>query len=223
MLDPQLTVANVVLDHSECAAVFQRHRIDFCCRGHLSVEAACAERKLDTAAVLKDLEGAIASRREAPSDDPRELSTAALVQRIVSTHHEYLRRAMPFVGALAQKVARVHGDHNPKLRTLNECVGSLIGELGPHLDSEEQSLFPALTAAQPDVARAKAELGTMHQEHLAVGALLEQIRVATEDFSLPDWACNSYRTLFAELAQMEADILRHVHLENHVLMPRFAN
>ena len=30
------------------------------------------------------------------------------------------------------------------------------------------------------------------------------------------------RTLFAELEQLERDILTHVHLENHVLMPRFA-
>jgi regulator of cell morphogenesis and NO signaling len=41
MIDPQRTVASVVLDHSECAAVFQRHRIDYCCRGNLSVAAAC--------------------------------------------------------------------------------------------------------------------------------------------------------------------------------------
>ena len=55
-----------------------------------------------------------------------------------------------------------------------------------------------------------------------VGALLEQIRDVTEGFEMPGWACTSYRTLFSELEQMEGDIHRHVHLENHVLMPRFA-
>jgi regulator of cell morphogenesis and NO signaling len=38
----------------------------------------------------------------------------------------------------------------------------------------------------------------------------------------PEWACTSYRTLLSELAALEGDVLRHVHLENHVLMPRFA-
>jgi len=48
------------------------------------------------------------------------------------------------------------------------------------------------------------------------------IRVASDDFALPDWACNSYRTLFSELQQMESDVFTHVHLENHVLQPRFS-
>lgn len=48
------------------------------------------------------------------------------------------------------------------------------------------------------------------------------MRDAAEDYLIPDWACTSYRTLFAELERLEGDVLRHVHLENHVLMPRFA-
>ena len=43
-----------------------------------------------------------------------------------------------------------------------------------------------------------------------------------DGFTLPDSACTSYRTLFAELVDLEADILRHVHVENHVLLQRFA-
>jgi len=62
----------------------------------------------------------------------------------------------------------------------------------------------------------------MFDEHLAVAKLLEMIRVASDDFALPDWACNSYRTLFSELQQMESDVFTHVHLENHVLQPRFS-
>jgi regulator of cell morphogenesis and NO signaling len=61
----------------------------------------------------------------------------------------------------------------------------------------------------------------MLSEHLAVAALLDAIRTASENFTLPDWACNSYRTLFAELEQVERDTFAHVHIENHVLQPRF--
>jgi regulator of cell morphogenesis and NO signaling len=55
-----------------------------------------------------------------------------------------------------------------------------------------------------------------------VAALLERVRSASDDFALPSWACNSYRTLFSELEQLERDLHTHVHLENHVLKPRFA-
>jgi regulator of cell morphogenesis and NO signaling len=48
------------------------------------------------------------------------------------------------------------------------------------------------------------------------------MRTAAEDYSVPEWACDSYRTLFRELERLEADVHRHVHLENHVLLPRAA-
>ena len=63
----------------------------------------------------------------------------------------------------------------------------------------------------------------MHEEHLAVGKVLGRLRTAADDFRLPDWACNSYRALFSELEQLEGDVLRHIHLENHVLRPRLAS
>lgn len=221
MLDSQIPVARIVLDHSECAPILQRHRIDFCCRGEMTVDAACKERGLDTASVLRELETAIAARRGGPTEDPRALSTAGLVSLIVYKHHEYLRQALPFVRGLATKVAGVHGDHNPKLRALRDVVVELGATLEPHLDAEEQTLFPALTAPKPDGALVSRELATMREEHLAVGRLLERMRAAADDYAVPEWACNSYRALFSELAELEGDVLRHVHLENHVLLPRF--
>ena len=41
----------------------------------------------------------------------------------------------------------------------------------------------------------------MQVEHLAVAKLLERIRAASDEFTLPEWACNSYNTLFSELKQ----------------------
>lgn len=221
MLDRSQTVANLVLEHSECAATFKRHRIDFCCRGDLSIEAAATERGVDVDALLRELGDAIAARRGDRGQDPRELSTPRLIAHIISKHHEYLRQALPFVKALAAKVGRVHGDHNPKLRDLDAAVGALVEALLPHLDDEEEALFPALTAAEQDRAAAAKLFDAMVAEHLAVAKLLEQIRAASDDFTFPDWACNSYRTLFAELRQLEGDVFTHVHLENHVLKPRF--
>lgn len=221
MLDRNQTVAATVLDHSECASIFQQHRIDFCCGGQQSIEAAAQAKGVDVDALLAELGRAIDERRGG-ADDPRALATPALIERIVAKHHQYLKKALPFVQMLAAKVARVHGDHNPKLRDLDVAVRELAEALGPHLDEEERDLFPALTTAAPDRGRQAALLSAMHQEHLAVAKLLERIRAASEDFTLPPWACNSYRTLFSELHQLEGDVFAHVHLENNVLKPRFA-
>lgn len=225
MLDRQTTVANVVLDHSECAQVFQRHRIDFCCKGGLTLEDAARSKGVALDALLTELERAIAERRGDAPADPRALSTPRLVAHIVSRHHEYLRRVLPFARALAEKVGRVHGDHNPKLRELHVAVEALVSSLLSHLDEEENVLFPSLVAAKSDAPatpEVATQLSAMTREHLEVATLLERIRAAADDFTLPPWACNSYRTLFSELEQVERDVFTHVHLENHVLAPRFA-
>ncbi len=217
------SIANVVLEHSECAAVFQRHRIDFCCRGGLTISDAAKEKGVVVAALMQELEAEIATRNGAERTmDPRELSTPRLVAYIVTKHHEYLRQALPFVCGLASKVRRVHGDHNPKLLELDPAVQELSATLLKHLDEEEALLFPALTTASSTHQAIAPELfASMQTEHLAVGAMLEKIRAAGDDYTLPDWACNSYRTLFAELQQVERDTFVHVHIENHVLQPRF--
>ena len=222
MFNRRDTVSRVVLDHSECAGVFQRHRIDFCCRGNVSIETAAQERDVDTTALLVELDRAVSQRTSPPQSSPRDLSTNALVEHIVTTHHHYLREVLPFVCTLSAKVRHVHGDHNPKLHALDEVVQELTRALLPHLDEEEAVLFPALIAGT-NPSQLAEQLAAMLREHLDVAALLERMRAASDDYAIPDWACNSYRTLFSELSKIETDTFTHVHLENHVLMPRFTH
>ena len=62
----------------------------------------------------------------------------------------------------------------------------------------------------------------MHDDHLRVGEMLTCMRTLAADYSVPYWACGSYRALMNELEQIELDTMRHVQIEDHVLLPRFA-
>ena len=115
----------------------------------------------------------------------------------------------------------MHGGHDPRLVQVHEAFAALAASLGPHLDEEEAVLFPALMAREPDAAVVRREVERMMVDHLLVGDLLAGMRALSEGFTTPEWGCNTYRVLMAELNALEADILRHVHLENHVLVPRF--
>lgn len=220
MIDPNKSVASLVLDHSEFAAVLQRHKIDYCCHGDITLAEACRARRLDVEAVTRALEAAL--RDDHDETDARTLATPALVEHIVSRYHAPLRKTLPFVRMLAAKVARVHGEHNPRLKHLDEVVAELAETLEQHLDDEEATLFPSLAKGGADGLAVPLAEAT-RADHEGVGELLGWMRSAAEDYSVPDWACNSYRTLFRELERLEADIHRHVHLENHVLLPRVAN
>lgn len=218
-LDRGATVARIVADHPQCARVFTAHHIDFCCRGNVTVAQAAAEHGLDLAALFAELEGALAARSEGP--DVGALSTPALIAHIVDRHHAYLREALPRIAALARQVARVHGARERRLVDLTGTLKALRDALEPHLDEEERELFPLLLDPAADRARVLRLLGNMGAEHLAVGRQLEQIRALTDDFAAPADACTSFRALWDELAHLTDDVLRHVHLENHVLRPRF--
>jgi regulator of cell morphogenesis and NO signaling len=221
-LDRSATVARIVTEHSATARVFQKHGIDYCCHGNVSVPEACLAARLDPEALFAELEAVLATSDGGAGEDPRALSTAALIARIVDRHHGYLRRAFPYIAPIMAKVAKVHGPRDGQLADLAATFDGLVGSLAPHLEEEEQVLFPALVARASDAGLVARELGRMHEDHLAVGDLLAKIRKLTAGFATPEWGCNTYRVLMAELEALEADILRHVHLENHVLAPRFA-
>jgi len=219
MLDLQTPVATLVLDHSECAAVFARHRIDYCCKGKQPLAEACATLGLNAQTIAEELELAIARRTDRTAPDPRALSTRDVIVRLIAPHHQYLHRTMPFVQGLATKVARVHGDREPALRDVARLVETLFATLQAHLAEEEHVLFPALLHGRIEAARPL--LRAMKSEHEQVGEMLSELRATAADYVPPEWACTSYRTLMKELDHLEADTLAHVHLENHVLLPRF--
>jgi regulator of cell morphogenesis and NO signaling len=220
-LDRNATIARIVTDHPAAARVFQKHGIDYCCHGNVSVPDACQEARLDPAALYAELEAALATVDASAEEPPRALSTAALIARIVDRHHGYLRRQLPYVAPIMEKVARVHGPRDATLQDLAAAFRALSASLLPHLDEEEEVLFPALMGRRPDAALVRGELARMHEDHLAVGDLLAKIRALTAGFSVPEWGCNTYRVLMRELEAVEADVLAHVHVETHVLAPRF--
>lgn len=219
--DGDIRVADIVSSHPECARVLKERRIDFCCQGQQTLAAACAKGEWRLDEVLEDLLQATAERAAgAREEDPRGLSIPALVALIIARHHGWLRESLPFIRTMADKVSRVHGAHDPRLVELGLVVRSLADTLLPHLDDEERQLFPALMARGTARAVVEEGLASMEEEHRTVGGLLERARTLTDAFTPPEWACGTYRALLAELEHLEDDVLRHVHLENHVLAPK---
>ena len=43
----------------------------------------------------------------------------------------------------------------------------------------------------------------------------------THDAQAPAGACNTWRALYAGIAQLNDDLINHIHLENNVLFPQF--
>jgi regulator of cell morphogenesis and NO signaling len=218
MFDAETPVATIVLDHSECAAVLARHQIDYCCVGGRALADACRERHVDVDSVIGELEVAV-KRRAARSIDAGPLPTRQLIKEVIGRHHRYLHRTLPFLSTLVAKVVRLHAEREPSLLRVRDLVESLRVVLTEHLHEEEHVLFPALLGDEAgDVSDLFRAMASDHE--LATG-LLAALRTATADFQAPPWACAGYRALMRELAELEADTLQHLAVEDRVLRPRF--
>jgi regulator of cell morphogenesis and NO signaling len=156
---------------------------------------------------------------------------ADLAAHIVRRHHGYLRETLPSIGFKLQKVIAAHGAKHEFLAELQQVFNWLSNELTSHMGKEEMVLFPhvaAMEAAQRDNAAAPPAPGgtvrnpirMMEHEHDDAGLALGRIRVLTSDFEPPEGACNTFRALYAQLAELESDLHTHIHLENNILFPR---
>jgi len=215
------TVGETVAEMPGRSRVFQNHQIDFCCQGGRTVRDACEKKGVDLARVVAELE-AVQAGASAPEGNPAELAPDELAAYIVDVHHRFLRTELPRLRAMAQRVAQVHGGHTPSLVKVLEVFLAMEAELTLHLLKEEQILFPAvamMASGHSAPMPLDGPVACMMHEHEEAGAALVELRELTSDFTPPVEACNTYRALFSGLAELEADLHRHIHLENSVLFP----
>jgi regulator of cell morphogenesis and NO signaling len=223
------TVADHVIANPGAARVFERHGIDYCCRGQRPLEQAC-----DEAGVPVEIVNAELSALAAPDAEPVVASTAAatagevgrLIGHVVATHHTYLRRELPRLNDLMTKVVAAHGAAHPEVGRVAATLREITDDLLPHLAKEERVLFPLaielLGAVGPTAFHCGSVMNpirVMHLEHDRVGELLAELRHLTDAYRPPADACPTWHTLYAGLAELEADTHTHVHLENNVLFP----
>lgn len=215
------TVGEIVSEHPNLSRVFQAYAIGFCCQGKLTLRDACARHNVAVeemiTALEQELEGA-----DAPLENPANLPLQELTAYIVERHHAFLRRELPRIHAMAERVAHVHGGHTPSLVEIYEVFTEMGQELAEHAQKEEQVLFPLIAQLEDDTANSDlcAPVKRLIQEHAATNASLAKLRELTNGYQPPVDACNTYRALFAGLADLETDTWQHIHLENNILFPR---
>jgi regulator of cell morphogenesis and NO signaling len=225
------TVAELAAGSLAAVRVFEKYGIDYCCGGKRPLGEACREKGINEASVQADLDTALAGDKT--SD--RDWNTAPLsdlIQHIVTTHHEYLRRELPAIQIRLDKVYAVYNQrYGPTLTGLPEVYAALRSELESHVDKEEMILFPAIAAYESAVnsGRPTASLpfrsvanpvSVMEAEHESAGQALSKIREITHDFEVPEYGCVTYHALMSSLDELERDLHMHIHLENNILFPR---
>jgi hypothetical protein len=128
-LSADTPVGQLVIERPSRSVVFERLGIDYCCGGKRPLREACAGKALDPDQVLREL---AASDQAAAAENEADWSKAplgALVDHIVTTHHDYLREELPRLGLIVGKVVRAHGARHPELGELQQVYHSPAARL----------------------------------------------------------------------------------------------
>ncbi len=215
------TIAEIVSDDISTASVFKKYQLDFCCGGGKTVENACKKANINVDDVVNDLMNN-KSKNDAPNLNFKDWSAEFLADYIVYVHHTYVKQNLSIITEFAEKVASVHGQHEPRTIEIAKLFSNISSELTSHMAKEEGILFPAIKAKEADCnfQLDGKTLALIEDEHEEVGTLIKKIQELSDNFTAPEWACNTFKALYFKLEEFTNDLFQHIHLENNILFPK---
>ena len=223
-------VKDIALANPEARQILEDAGVDYCCGGGKSLHDACAHAEVSAEQILKRLR----ENSKLVRPDEKAWTSAPLgdlTRHIREKHHRYVREAIGRIKTLLEKVKAKHGKNHPEIAEVQRLFTEVGQEMTMHMQKEEQILFPYIDAVERSKTgngsleplffqTVKNPIHAMMKEHDSAGDLVKQIRKVSGDYIPPSDACTSYKALYQDLHEFEADIHQHVHLENNILFPR---
>ena len=67
----------------------------------------------------------------------------------------------------------------------------------------------------------EAVIKILEDEHDHAGTIVKRIQLISNNFTPPDWGCNTYKALYHLLDEFINDLYQHIHLENNLYLWAF--
>lgn len=229
MLTQEKTIGEMVAEDFRIAAIFKKHKIDFCCNGNRSMEEACERKHLQAEEIYNEI-------ANLPSKNPNETDFNScpldlLADYVEKTHHRYVEEKSTILLQFLDKLCKVHGDRHPELFTITKLFQESAQELAAHMKKEELILFPFIKKMVAAKVNGEAietsrfgsvenPIAMMMHDHNIEGERFREIARLTNDYHYPEDACGTYQVTYKMLEDFENDLHRHIHLENNILFPK---
>lgn len=211
------TLAELANTLPGATAIFNKHNLNFCCGGKHTLEEAVIKSNIDQDTILAEL-NALQTHNDDPETTLQTLSNSDLIDHILTRYHEVHRQQLAELCRLSERVETVHGDHPACPAGLNQHLNGMRQELEQHMHKEEQILFPMLQQGMG--AMAQGPISVMKHEHDEHASAISQLSTLTNNLSLPEGACNTWRALYLTLKEFIQDLQRHIEIENNILFTR---
>lgn len=219
------TIGEVVATLPAATDIFRQFEIDFCCGGHRALSEVIRQQGINEQQLYSKLEQAQQQRKDSYQEQKHDfmsMSPEVLSAYIEDTHHSYLRKVLPQAMELLNTILRVHGKNHRELFELYSVFGQLKTELEQHLLKEETMVFPELGHKDENLDTITTLTNEIINEHEAAGELLRRLKELTNDYQAPSDGCGTYEKTYQLLEEIEKDIHQHIHLENNILLKKYA-
>ncbi|MBW7866727.1 MAG: DUF542 domain-containing protein [Brumimicrobium sp.] len=225
------TVRTMVAKDYRLIQVFEKHDVDCFWHANKTLSESCKEAGVEKEQIEKEIQEVQHNVKPLlMSQDYNLWDVEFLADYILETHHRYVRENAEIISGLADNVAQRHGQHHPELKELASQVKLMFKDFLTHMSKEEDVLFPAIRKMAQLLSEGKKPEATggafanavakMEAEHDETGDALRNFRKITNNYTLPNDACDSYSFFFKKLEEFEHDTYLHVHLENNILFPK---
>ena len=222
------SLANIVTNHFQAAQVFEKFNLDFCCKGKQTLAVACEDNGVLIEQVLTELDQVLQQNKQVK--DFNNMNVEALISYIILHHHFYVKQSLPIILSHIEKVSFKHGSSYPYMIEVLNIFEQVNEEMLSHMQKEEMILFPRIRAmesaltfsANSSMNKMEIEqpIKIMEAEHEFVGEALSKIRNLTNNYTILDEMCTTFKITIAELKEFEEKLHEHVHLENNILFPK---
>jgi len=224
------TIGEIVSKDSSKAAVFKQLGINFSCEGRKTIREICNKNDLRPEDIAEQL-SAVQKSPEMPEMNFQDWEIGPLCKFLIELHHQYIKINTPFIGELAQKVAKANGDKYPEIIRVTEVFLKAGELLTLNLANEEQILFPSIIALsetfkkgenikEKNFSSVTVPISIRQAENEKAYEGIQKIRVLTNGYQLPPYSSYSHNLLFKMLKEFEDDLDFHLHLENNILFPK---
>lgn len=231
-ISPASFISDIVNNDYRTSEVFRKYGIEYYYSGQWSLDKVCQSNNLDLSAILKELELSMHTIHLPNTLQFEKWSVDFLIDYIINIHHAYLKKALPGTKEQLEKFEVSYRDIFPALTEVLLVVNDLVAEMLPHMQHEEEIIFPYIkqVAHAYNNREAYASLlvrtlrkpveTVMHHEHETVNKMLSQIKLLTHNYTPPENASTKHKVAYQKLKEIDDDLTQHIYLENNILFPK---
>lgn len=219
-------VADIVTMKPEAASLLEKYNVDFCCRGKMKLSEQVTDKDV-LIEITREL-SKLFDKSDKTTGQFYKMPLTDLIDFIVTQHHAYTKKSLVTILYHLEKVALKHGERFPYMIEVRNLWKDLQREMEQHMLKEEVILFPRIAKMEESLKSGihgegytvVSTIQSMEHEHETAGSIMDEIKLLTSHYTAPAGACTTFMLVLNELHLFEADLHKHVHLENNILFPK---